>query len=171
MWIMESDESRASEPGTGEPWWAFTSFPSLIRTARRTYTTAIRAALAEAGCDDVPRNGAYVLASIEHAGAQLSRIIRDLAVSKQAAGQLIDTLVSRGYLDRSVDLQDRRRLNITLTDRGHAAADVITTAVREVDAQLRDRIGADRLRDARAVLAELADLGIADHEHGQAHDD
>ena len=132
--------------------------PSLLRRARRAYAQATQAALAEAGFDDVPRNGAFVLAASAREGAQLGRIITELAVSKQAAGQLIDTLVSRGYLDRSVDPQDRRRLTIALTERGAAAAAVIGAAVDGVDARLRERVSADRVEHAREVLGALADL-------------
>ncbi|HMH94778.1 MAG TPA: MarR family transcriptional regulator, partial [Streptosporangiaceae bacterium] len=130
----------------------------LLRRARRAYARAIQAGLAEAGFDDVPRNGAYVLAASAREGAQLSQIITELAVSKQAAGQLIETLVSRGYLDRSVDPQDRRRLTISRTERGAAAAAVIGAAVGEVDARLRQRVSADHVEHAREVLGALADL-------------
>lgn len=144
----------AVEPNAREP----ERIPSLLRRARRAYAQAIQAALAEAGCDDVPRNGAYVLAASAREGAQLGQIIRELAVSKQAAGQLIDTLVSRGYLDRSVDPQDRRRLTISLTERGAAAAAVIGAAVDEVDARLRQRVSAVHVEHAREVLGALAEL-------------
>ena len=50
--------------------------------------------------------------------APLAEVIRQLGVSKQAAGQLVDSLVVRGYLDRTVDPDDRRRLIVTLTERG-----------------------------------------------------
>jgi DNA-binding MarR family transcriptional regulator len=142
------------EPNAREP----ERLPPLLRRARRAYAQAIQAALAEAGCDDVPRNGAYVLAASAREGAQLSQIIKELAVSKQAAGQLIDTLVSRGYLDRSVDPQDRRRLTIALTERGAAAAAVIGAAVNEVDARLLQRVSAAHVEHAREVLGVLADL-------------
>jgi len=135
------------------------AFPALLRQARRAYARATMAALAEAGCDDVPRNGSYVLAASARHGAQLSHIIRELGVSKQAAGQLIDTLVSRGYLDRSVDPRDRRRLAISLTERGAAAAAVISAAVSEVDTRLREHVSAEHVASARAVLAALTDLG------------
>ena len=104
-------------------WFDDIAFPALLRAARRTYGSAVRAALAEAGCDDMPRNGSYVVGAIDRTGAPLSQIITGLGVSKQAAGQLVDTLVARGYLDRAPDPDDRRRLTITLTERGHAAAD------------------------------------------------
>jgi DNA-binding MarR family transcriptional regulator len=142
------------EPNAREP----ESVPSLLRRARRAYARAITDALAEAAFDDVPRNGAYVLAASAREGAQLGQIIKDLAVSKQAAGQLIDTLVSRGYLDRAVDPQDRRRLTIALTERGAAAAAVIGAAAARVDARLLQRVSAARVEHAREGLGALADL-------------
>ena len=47
-------------------------------------------------------------------------MIRGLGVTKQAASQLIDTLVLRGYLTRDVNPEDRRRMTVTLTERGRA---------------------------------------------------
>jgi DNA-binding MarR family transcriptional regulator len=142
--------------------------PALLRAARRTYGSAIRAALADAGCDDMPRNGSYVVGAIAGTGAQLSQIITELGVSKQAAGQLVDTLVTRGYLDRSPDPGDRRRLTITLTQRGHAAAAVIRAAVQRVDADLVARVGQEYVAHARVVLAALieANNDPNGHDHG-----
>src|SRR5215471_20884700 len=105
-------------------WFDEAAFPALLRAARRAYGSAVRGALADAGYDDVPRNGSYVLAAIARTGAALSRIIQELGVSKQAAGQLVDTLVTRGYLDRAPDPDDRRRVSITLSERGQMAATV-----------------------------------------------
>ena len=136
-----------------------TAFPALLRAARRTYGSAVREALADAGCDDVPRNGSYVLAATARTGVPLSRIIQELGVSKQAAGQLVDTLVARGYLDRAPDPDDRRRLTITLTPRGHAAAEVIRSAVGQVDADLARRVGPEYVAHARATLAALIEAG------------
>jgi DNA-binding MarR family transcriptional regulator len=135
------------------------SLPALLRAARRTYASAVRDALSAAGYDDVPRNGSYVLGAMARSEVALSRIIADLGVSKQAAGQLVDTLVARGYLHRSVDPEDRRRLTLGLTERGRDAATVIRTAVAGVDSELAGRVGEDRLDELRGVLAALADLG------------
>jgi len=60
-------------------------FPALLRHARYTYGAAIRAALAEAGCEDMPPNGIYVVGSIARNGSPLAEVIRELRVSKQAA--------------------------------------------------------------------------------------
>jgi DNA-binding MarR family transcriptional regulator len=136
-------------------WVDQVSLPALLRAARSTYGSAIRRALAEVGCDDVPRNGIYVVGAIARTGAPLGDIIQQLGVSKQAAGQLVDALVLRGYLERSVDLEDRRRLLVTLTERGEAAAAVIRSAVDAVDAALEAQVGAEYVAHTRATLAML----------------
>jgi DNA-binding MarR family transcriptional regulator len=141
------------------------STPALLREARVTYGSAINHALVEVGCDDVPRNGIYVIGAIARTGAPLSQIIQHLRVSKQAAGQLVDTLVTRGYLDRTVDPEDRRRLTITLTDRGRAAAAVIRAAVDRVDVDLVALVGLDHLAHTRATLISLIEIGRRRHEH------
>jgi MarR family len=101
------------------PWYADVVIPALMRGARRTYASAIRAALVEVGCDDMPRNGSFVVVSI--ARSPLGDVIKELGISKQRAGQLVDTLVSRGYLERLTDAADRRRMTVSLTERGSAA--------------------------------------------------
>lgn len=145
-------------------WFDDVGFPALLRAARATYGSAIRRALSEAGCDDVPRNGAYVIGGIARTGAPLSEIINRLGVSKQAAGHLVDTLVARGYLCRSVDPHDRRRLTIALTERGHATAAVVTSAVDRVDADLVARVGVESVARARATLASLIAAAPGAHQ-------
>jgi len=134
-----------------DPW----SLPALLRGARRAYGSAIRADLDEAGCDDVPRNGIYVIGAIARTEAPLSEIIDQLGVSKQAAGALVDTLVTRGYLERSIYPEDRRRLRVTLTERGEEAAVVVRAAVERVDAALVARVGPAYVAHTRATLASL----------------
>ena len=163
--LIDSPNSCPYRGPVAEEWFDEVSFPALLRTARRTYGSAVRAALAEAGCDDMPRNGSYVVGAIDRTGAPLSQIITELGVSKQAAGQLVDTLVARGYLERSPDPDDRRRLTITLTERGHAAAATVRAAVEQVDAALLDAVGAEYVAHTRATLGALIQAG-AHHPHG-----
>ena len=132
------------------------SFPALLRAARTTYGLAVRGALEETGFDDMPRQGSFVVGAILRSGAPLSDIIKQLGISKQAAGQLVDTLVARGYLDRSVDPEDRRRLTITLTERGREAAIIIRQAVNRVDAEVAKILPEETIGHARQTLAAIA---------------
>jgi DNA-binding MarR family transcriptional regulator len=133
-----------------------------LGAARRTYGRAIRVALERADYDDIPPNGLFVLGAIARTGAPLSEIITGLGVSKQAAGALVDTLVTRGYLDRQPDPEDRRRLIVGLTARGGAAAEIIRDAADRVDAALRERVPADHIAIVRTTLLTLIELGRAD---------
>ncbi len=140
-------------------WTGAAPLTALLRAAWLAYANAVRQALAGAGFDDVPRHGGYVLSAVAAAGVPLSAVIAQLGMSKQAAGQLVDTLVLRGYLDRSVDPADRRRLVVAPTGRGEAAAAVIRAAVTSLDDALEAQVGTERVAHARTVLAALASAG------------
>jgi DNA-binding MarR family transcriptional regulator len=135
--------------------------PALLRHARVTYGLAMRKALGDAGFDDIPRNGLYVIGglALESGEIPLGQLVRELRVSKQAAGKLVDTLVLRGYLERTVDSEDRRKLTVTLTERGRAAAAAQAAAMAKVDAELIARAGQEDVSRTRRTLAALIDLG------------
>lgn len=137
------------------------SVPALFRHARTTYGLAMRRALAAAGYDDIPKNGLYVIGGLAHGGVDmpLGELVRQLRVSKQAAGQLVDILVTRGYLERDIDPADRRKLTVTLTQRGTAAAAVQSAALRNIDDELVSRVGNASVRSMRRTLAALIDIG------------
>jgi DNA-binding MarR family transcriptional regulator len=137
------------------------AIPALLRHARTTYAAAMRTAQADVGCEDLPRNGSYVLGAIARGGSPLSGIIESLGVSKQAAGQLVDTLVIRGYLERAPDPDDRRRMIVSLTERGRAAAAAGREAVDRIDALLVAGVGPERVAHTRATLAALIGLGTS----------
>jgi DNA-binding MarR family transcriptional regulator len=87
-----------------------------------------------------------------------------LRLSKQRSSQLIDTLVLRGYLERRIDPDDRRRMGVRLTERGRAAAAAIQAAIDEIAAQLEARLSPEELRGLRAGLAALAEIREASRD-------
>jgi DNA-binding MarR family transcriptional regulator len=132
--------------------------PQLMREARDAYRDAVRRELADAGCDDIPRNGVFVLVGLDHrapepAFSPQADVVASLGLSKQAASQLIDTLVLRDYLERRTDPGDRRRMGVRLTDRGRIAAMAIRAATDAIDAAVAQLISADELHGLRAGLA------------------
>jgi DNA-binding MarR family transcriptional regulator len=135
---------------------------ALLRSARTVLAHAIHSALSDAGYDDLPVNGPYAISAAAGAGIPLAQIIGRLGLSKQAAGHLVDLLVLRGYLDRHVDPEDRRRLVVSPTERGTAAAQVIRSAADGVETQLVTRVGPRDLQSTRRTLACLAALGDDD---------
>ena len=152
-----------------QPWYADLVLPVLLGAARTTYGDAIRSALAAAGFHDMPRSGARAVGGIARQGAHLRDVAAELGISKQAASQLVDVLVLRGYCERIPDPEDRRRMTVGLTERGRDAAVEVNRAVGRVDAALLDRFGAQRLAQTREVLGGLVALGdeleVQDHSH------
>jgi len=100
-----------NQPHPEQPWYETTVIPALLRHARTAYGTAIRKALAAVDCDDVPKNGMYVIGGLTMGagGVALGQLVKELGVSRQAAGQLVDTLVLRSYLERAPDPDGRRK--------------------------------------------------------------
>lgn len=111
------------------------STTALLRAAGGAYAGSVRAELLDAGIDDLPRNGASVLARI---------------ANKRAVSQVDDILVSRGYVARGPDPE--------LTERGRVAADAVLRGIGEVDRQLAERIGADKVAVMREALGTLAEI-------------
>lgn len=162
-------------------WADEVAMPALLRFAWRTYGGRVRAALADGGYDDLPRNGAYVIGAMANdtlslggdgtdASSAAAGLAEQLGVTKQAVSQLLDTLVMRGYLHRDPDPGDRRRMSITLTERGQAAAALVRAANQAMDDELESHIGADGVRTLRRSLAGVMYAGRMLRE-AQATDD
>ena len=149
------------------PWYDTIPIPALLRHARNTYGIAMREALDAAGYDDIPGNGLYVIGGLARGAGDipLGQLVKELRVSKQSAGQLVDTLVMRGYLERTMDPDDRRKLTVTLTERGREAAAVQTSAREKIDAALLAGVGEKGIEVTRRVLAALIGLGREAEEH------
>jgi hypothetical protein len=125
--------------------------PALLRAARGSYGGAIRRRLLAAGFDDLPRNGPFVLGGMANHGAAASDLIRQLGVSKQATAQLVDTLVLRGYLERTTNPDDRRRLEVR-------------AGVVEIDEQLASMLTAAEVDTLRKGLFALVAIREAEEE-------
>jgi DNA-binding MarR family transcriptional regulator len=138
--------------------------PALLRAARGSYAQAIGVRLAEAGFEDLPRNGGFVLSGMNYHGGSAVDMIRGLGVTKQAASRLIDTLVLRGYLTRSLNPDDRRRMTIELTERGRAAAGAVRSGVRAIDAELAQMLTETEMAGLRAGLLALGRIKERDRE-------
>lgn len=135
--------------------------PGLLRAARGAYGKAVRTAFTDAGFDDIPRSGAFVLARTFDNTSPLGTLTRELGISKQAVSQLIDTMVMRGYLERTVDTEDRRRMLIKLTPRGEEAARVAWQAANAVDRELASRLSPEGVTALRTGLIALAEISLS----------
>jgi len=129
-----------------------------MRAARNTYALAVRAAVVDAGFDDVPRDGVFALAAMGEADFSPAQLSGLLNVSKQAVSQLVDTLVVRGYVERALHAADRRRMQLSLTERGKSVVAASRGAVEALDRRVARAVGAAHVEHTRQTLAAIADL-------------
>jgi DNA-binding MarR family transcriptional regulator len=144
---------------------------ALIQAARSTYSRAVEAAQSRIGCDDLPATGGFITSAMHWSGASLESVIRWMGVTKQAVSQSVDTLVVRGYLERSHDAQDRRKVNLTLTHRGKDAGKAARSAIERIDRELERRVGAEMVAHTRAALVALLEMDRSARGAGTRHAD
>jgi DNA-binding MarR family transcriptional regulator len=82
-------------------------------------------------------------------------LVARMGISKQAVSQLIETLVTMGYVTRRPAPDDRRRTLLQLTARGRSAARIIDRTVAETEAAMATALGRDRLRELHGALVDL----------------
>jgi DNA-binding MarR family transcriptional regulator/catechol 2,3-dioxygenase-like lactoylglutathione lyase family enzyme len=144
--------------------WTEFPIPTLMRSARGVYAQSIRAQLQLLGIEDLPRNGAFILAGIDTEGGPLADLPAELGVTKQAVSQVVDILVTKGYLERRGDAGDRRRVVLELTDRGREVVAAVQRGVDAVDHQLAEQVPSgqiDAMRSALIALTGIKGQGIA----------
>lgn len=132
--------------------------PTLMRSARGAYAQSIRAQLHAIGIDDLPRNGAFILAGIDTSGGPRQDLPAELGVTKQAVSLVIDVLVNRGYLERHSDPGDRRRVVLELTARGQDVVDATLRGVEVVDRELEARVPPEQIEAMRSALIALTEI-------------
>jgi DNA-binding MarR family transcriptional regulator len=132
--------------------------PTLMRSARGVYARSIRAQLKAIGVDDIPKNGAFVLAGIDESGGPRNDLHSELGVTKQAVSQVLDILVVRGYLERRPDADDRRRIALDLTYSGLQVLEAVARGVEAVDDELRERVSQEQIEAMRSVLLALTEI-------------
>lgn len=99
-------------------------------------------------------------------GIDLRGLAADLGITASGAGQQVDKLVARGFLSRRDDPEDRRRIQLELTDLGQQAVGEISRASRVyMDAVLRglsDEELDELQRLLNVVVATAADVPVPD---------
>ena len=134
----------------------------LFRRAVRRYASPVSEALVAEGLGDLPQRGVWAVSALAQAEPGLSGrdLVTRLGISKQGISQLIESLVTLGYVARHAAADDRRRTLLHLTARGRDAARIIDATVAEVEQTMADTIGRERLQELHRALLELDEASV-----------
>ncbi|MFF5036213.1 MarR family winged helix-turn-helix transcriptional regulator [Nocardia salmonicida] len=129
--------------------------PLLLLAAAAEVTQAVHAGVTAAGFTDIRPTHGFAFVRMAPDGATVGEIAEHLGVTKQAASQLVDELVSKGYADRNPHPRDARARLITLTDRGWACTRAADAALAEFTQTWSDALGAATLTQVGAALRRV----------------
>ena len=92
-----------------------------LLSVSRALLDGITAGVRARGFDDLRPAHGFAFTRLAPGGATITELAEHLDVTRQAAAQLVDELVAKGYVQRSRHPDDARARLITLTSKGWAA--------------------------------------------------
>jgi len=119
----------------------------------------IQQGVARRGFDDVRPAHGFAFVRISAGDATTANVAVHLGITKQAAAQLVDHLVTRKYVERRPDPRDARAWLLTLTDRGRACAAAAESAAAETVDLWKDRLSPSTFSHLQTALTALAEPG------------
>ena len=101
----------------------------------------------------------FAFARLAPHGATVTELAVHLGVTKQAASQLVDEIVRKGYAERRPHPEDARARLIVLTERGWACTRAAEEAAAEAVRQWVALLGERKVRALQRELLRIAPYG------------
>lgn len=127
-------------------------FGDLLALARQDWVQQMADRLAELGYGDYRRTDALAMRALARRQRTISELGVTFGVSRQAARKIVNGLRARGLVTESRDEHDARRVNIGLTEEGHAYAVAVVEVIAALNSELIERVPPELLRAADTVL-------------------
>ena len=131
----------------------------LFLRAHRDFSARAMRKLQQRGHEGLGPAHMAVLPHIDIEGTRVSALAERAQVSKQAVGQLVQDLETRGYVTREVDPDDRRAARVLFTETGHAFLRDAHSVKQEIEAEYRAVLGEAALAQLQADLGRIIESG------------
>jgi DNA-binding MarR family transcriptional regulator len=125
----------------------------LLLDGFKWFETGLLHRLADAGYPDLRVSHSALFAALDRSGTRPAELARRLGVTRQSAHQTIHELVEMGLLELVADPEDRRASIARLTDEGREHVDVARRIFRDLERQLKERVGVRRVEALRETLS------------------
>ena len=130
-----------------------------LLAASRALVDGISAGVRARGFADVRPAHGFAFSRLSAGGATITQLAEHLDVTRQAAAQLVDELLAKGYVQRQPHPEDARARLITLTDKGWAAVRAAEAAIADTIRPWAAAVGERRLCALREDLLRIAPHG------------
>src|SRR6185312_5086017 len=133
----------------------YVALHSLWDAAQDAFFDDFRDELEQTEYRDVRPTHGCVFRFIREDGMRLTRLAELAKITKQSAGEVIDDLVTRGYVERIPDPEDKRAKLICLTMKGREAQATGLALLIKIEERWIERYGAERWAAMRDLLEEI----------------
>jgi DNA-binding MarR family transcriptional regulator len=127
----------------------------LMREAFVALNDRVLTRLAGHGFTEVRPAHAAVFQHLDDTGTTVSLLAERAQMTKQAMAELVAHLEAHGYVRRVPDPTDRRAKLVVPTERGHDVIAFAQGLVPEIEREVAQVLGAERVRDLRADLEAI----------------
>jgi DNA-binding MarR family transcriptional regulator len=132
-------------------------FGVLLNVAFVAFKDALDADLASAGFDDIGSSFGYVFRLLDETPCSLSELAMQLGMSSPGALKVVEDMVAKGYVSRSVDEVDRRVKWLLLTERGREALIRARSFHAKYEQALAKQLGKQQVTSMRKILETMVD--------------
>lgn len=130
-----------------------------LLSASRALVDGISAGVRARGFDDVRPAHGFAFSRLSAGGATITQLAEHLDITRQAAAQLVDELLAKGYVRRQPHPDDARARLITLTDKGWACTRAAEAAIADTVRPWAAALGERRFQALRDDLLRIAPHG------------
>ena len=127
----------------------------LWDAALNSFLAEFRVQLAGTEFSDIRPTHGCVFRFVRDDGMRLTRLAELASITKQSAGEIVDDLADRGYVERVPDPADKRAKLIRLTERGGEAQAKGFSLFAEIERNWTERYGPERWAAMRDLLEEI----------------
>ncbi len=112
---------------------------------------------------DLRMNELWALGKIEHSalcsgmGIGNTEIQEELQITKSAVSQMLDSLVEKGYVERTLDTNDRRRMCVTITPSGKQILKQMSKYANSMAEDVSQKMGEAKIQQMFDLLNEFID--------------
>ncbi|SDP59197.1 DNA-binding transcriptional regulator, MarR family [Streptomyces sp. cf386] len=122
-------------------------------------TQRIHAGVVARGFEGLRPAHGFAFARLAPGGATVTDLAAHLGVTKQAASQLVDEIVRKGYAERRAHPGDARARLVVLTERGWACTRAADEAAADVVRAWGEVLGEGQVRALREQLVRIVPKG------------
>ncbi len=130
-----------------------------LLAASRALVDGVSAGVRARGFADLRPAHGFAFTRLSAGGATITELAEHLGVTRQAAAQLVDELVAKGYVERQPHPRDARARLIVLTGKGWACTRAAEAAIADTLGQWAAVLGPQRLLALRDDLLRVAPNG------------